>query len=345
MKKIFITLFVISLFTNYCFSQYITLDTVNIGAAPNDGTGDPLRSAFQKLNANDQEFNYYLPLIVADSMDQMRDYIGDTADILRAEWRSDINDTADVLRLELDSVNYADSALYADTSGYASYSGTSNALNDTITFTDDQYFNSDNNDVYLDMQQSYFVIRFDNTESGYMKIGENNYRCEGFSVAAWKESPDDSIDFIFTATNGLIIADPENVGGGLYAIKFHPDSSRFENWVEINDSLIVEGYIKSDSNYTTKVDSFADYVFYEDYKPITINDKEKFIKKYRHLPSLKSGKELNRIAEKNNGYLTDQEYYRRVEGLVKEVEELTLYVINQNKKIQRLERKLRRRRK
>lgn len=28
---------------------------INVGAAPNDGTGDPLRAAFQKINANDTE--------------------------------------------------------------------------------------------------------------------------------------------------------------------------------------------------------------------------------------------------------------------------------------------------
>ena len=39
-----------------------TFLSVNIGAAPNDGTGDPLRTAFTKLNANfDQITNYIWP--------------------------------------------------------------------------------------------------------------------------------------------------------------------------------------------------------------------------------------------------------------------------------------------
>lgn len=104
MKKFFIILFGISLTLN-SLAQVTTLDTVNVGTVPNDGTGDPLRTAFQKLNANDQELNHYTPILVGDSMDvvraTLRSDINDTADILRAEWRSDINDSLP------DSVLYA----------------------------------------------------------------------------------------------------------------------------------------------------------------------------------------------------------------------------------------------
>jgi hypothetical protein len=35
----------------------MAITPINIGAAPNDGTGDPLRDAFEKVNNNDAEIN------------------------------------------------------------------------------------------------------------------------------------------------------------------------------------------------------------------------------------------------------------------------------------------------
>ena len=35
----------------------MTLETINIGAVPNDGLGDPIRTAFQKCNINFAELN------------------------------------------------------------------------------------------------------------------------------------------------------------------------------------------------------------------------------------------------------------------------------------------------
>lgn len=98
----------------------------------------------------------------------------------------------------------------------------------------------------------------------------------------------------------------------------------------------VNGVIFGDSIYTEKVDSFADFAFEPDYALPTLTEKEAFIKANKHLPSLKSGKELDDIALKNNGYISNNEYNRRLEGLVKEVEENTLHDINKEKDIELL---------
>ncbi len=50
MKKI-----LLSLLMAVSLSAYAAQQPVNVGTVPNDGTGDPVRAAFQKLNANDTE--------------------------------------------------------------------------------------------------------------------------------------------------------------------------------------------------------------------------------------------------------------------------------------------------
>ena len=55
MKKILLLMMIAALVFSCKTKQPLTstraLETVNVGAAPNDGTGDPLRTAFQKVNA------------------------------------------------------------------------------------------------------------------------------------------------------------------------------------------------------------------------------------------------------------------------------------------------------
>jgi len=52
-----------------------SITPVDVGAAPNDGLGDPLRTAFQKLNTNDSNINAELasavqsPVVTADVQD------------------------------------------------------------------------------------------------------------------------------------------------------------------------------------------------------------------------------------------------------------------------------------
>lgn len=80
-----------------------------------------------------------------------------------------------------------------------------------------------------------------------------------------------------------------------------------------------------------KVDmlSGCDFVFKDDYNLMNLNDLEKFIKTNQHLPEVASEKEMI-----ENG-VNMKEFQMK---LLQKIEELTLYTIEQNKKIQSLER-------
>ena len=74
-------------------------------------------------------------------------------------------------------------------------------------------------------------------------------------------------------------------------------------------------------NYST----WADYVFDESYKLPKLSDIEQFIKAHKHLPEMPTAAEV----EKNGVDLGDTQVL-----LLKKVEELTLFLIEQNKKIE-----------
>jgi hypothetical protein len=72
----------------------------------------------------------------------------------------------------------------------------------------------------------------------------------------------------------------------------------------------------------------CDFVFENDYQLLSLSELDNFIKKHKHLPEIASAKEM----EKNGtdlGVLTSK--------LLQKIEELTLYTIEQNKKIIELE--------
>ena len=74
-----------------------------------------------------------------------------------------------------------------------------------------------------------------------------------------------------------------------------------------------------------EVGSWPDYVFKKNYQLPTLSYTENFIKKYQHLPGVPSAAEV----EKNGIDVSETQAI-----LLKKIEELTLYVIEQNKKIE-----------
>ncbi len=94
--------------------------------------------------------------------------------------------------------------------------------------------------------------------------------------------------------------------------------------------LAVNGLIHAKE---VKVDllGWPDYVFEEDYDLISIEEVEKFIELNGHLPNVPSAKEIE-----NNGV----ELGEMNKKLMEKVEELTLYIIQMNKKIKELNEKL-----
>ncbi|MES2560984.1 MAG: hypothetical protein V4590_14655 [Bacteroidota bacterium] len=74
--------------------------------------------------------------------------------------------------------------------------------------------------------------------------------------------------------------------------------------------------------------SWADYVFKEDYTLLSLNEVERFVKEHKHLPGVPSDKEV--VA---NGI----DVAEMDATLLKKIEELTLYMIDQNKRLEKLE--------
>jgi hypothetical protein len=72
---------------------------------------------------------------------------------------------------------------------------------------------------------------------------------------------------------------------------------------------------------------WSDYVFYPDYKLPSLKEVEAFVKRNKHLPDIPSAKEV----EKNGIDLGDNQAL-----LLKKIEELTLYIIDINKKVDKL---------
>lgn len=124
----------------------------------------------------------------------------------------------------------------------------------------------------------------------------------------------------------------------LFAV--NPVETRISTKVRIGNTAATSPY----SNYALSVDgdivakkvvvqmtNWADYVFANDYKLKPLEEVEAFIKENKHLPDVPSEatvlKEGADVAEMN-----------RI--LLQKVEELTLYVLDQNKKIKALEEKI-----
>jgi hypothetical protein len=138
------------------------------------------------------------------------------------------------------------------------------------------------------------------------------------------------------AWSNTLAIDISNTATPLVHGDFTADTLRINGSLTVKDSLIVDKYIKADSIYTLKAAAWADYVLEKNYPAPKIELKEQFIKQYGHLPGLKSGAELDAIAAKNGGYLSNIEYNNRLEGSIKEIEELTLMVIDLYKQIDEL---------
>lgn len=90
--------------------------------------------------------------------------------------------------------------------------------------------------------------------------------------------------------------------------------------------LSVLGNIRS--NEVVVETGWADYVFDETYRLPLLCDVEKFIQQYKHLPNIPSAAEV----EQNGLSLGDTQ-----KKMMEKIEELTLYLIEANKRIERLE--------
>ncbi len=88
--------------------------------------------------------------------------------------------------------------------------------------------------------------------------------------------------------------------------------------------LTVAGNINS-REVKVSVDAGADFVFDKDYTLPSLQEVEKFVTKNKHLPEIASAKEM----QKEGINLSEMNI-----KLLQKIEELTLYVIEQNKRIE-----------
>lgn len=93
--------------------------------------------------------------------------------------------------------------------------------------------------------------------------------------------------------------------------------------------LAVEGKIGAREIQVTLANPFPDYVFGSNYKLRSLSSLENYINENKHLPNVPSAAEV----EKNGGIELGQMNTK----LLEKVEELTLYIIEINKKVEKLE--------
>ncbi len=121
--------------------------------------------------------------------------------------------------------------------------------------------------------------------------------------------------FTISPTNGFI-----GVSGSMGIGTYNPGSFK----------LAVEGKIGAREVNVTATNPFPDYVFENTYKLRSLAEVEKYVQQNRHLPEIPSAAEV----EKNGINLGEMDAL-----LLKKIEELTLYVIEQNKQLQELKTK------
>ncbi len=106
------------------------------------------------------------------------------------------------------------------------------------------------------------------------------------------------------------------------------------NWekfiVKTNGNAILNGQLKAQSIVVTS-DVWSDYVFENDYNLRSLSDVEQYIKENMHLPNIPSAKEIE-----ENGIPIGEMQQKQME----KIEELTLYIIEQDKKIKNIDERL-----
>jgi hypothetical protein len=94
------------------------------------------------------------------------------------------------------------------------------------------------------------------------------------------------------------------------------------------ETLTVDGKILAEE--IEVVATIADYVFDDNYSRMSLEELEQYIKEHHHLPGIVSEKE---VAQRGGTISVGDSYTQ----LLQKVEELTLYIIEQNKKIKELQ--------
>ncbi|WP_286863332.1 MULTISPECIES: hypothetical protein [Sphingobacterium] len=126
----------------------------------------------------------------------------------------------------------------------------------------------------------------------------------------------------------LIVGNTATANPGILAIKAAPNGNVGIGTANPQDKLSVNGKIRAhEIRVTTNAADWPDYVFEENHPLMPLEELESFVKNNKHLPSIVPAK----TAAENGvalGELNRQ--------LLQKIEEMTLYLIQQNKEIKQL---------
>ena len=162
-----------------------------------------------------------------------------------------------------------------------------------------------------------FTVKTLNNSNGISHLGEGGNilatRMGGSSAGIGTFSPTHMRIFCSGRSDIFIASATGNVGIG------------YENYGTYK--LAVNGTIRS-KEIIVETANWADYVFDNDYKLTPLDKVEEYISRNKHLPNIPSAKEI----EEKGLQLGDNQ-----KKMMEKIEELTLYIIEANKKIEKLE--------
>lgn len=175
-----------------------------------------------------------------------------------------------------------------------------------------------------------------------------------FAKTGWHEGAGIMLNGAQHPTSGqgdiVLVANGNGNGGAIYFSKW--SGGQFGGWTTNmaieKDGKVIVGSVPTPAGYrlyvqegilTEKVKvamsndptNWSDFVFADDYELRSINDVEEYIKKNKHLPEIPSTEEVHA-----NGLDLAQMDAK----LLQKIEELTLYIIQQQKEIEKLKAKM-----
>jgi hypothetical protein len=175
-------------------------------------------------------------------------------------------------------------------------------------------------DYKLHVEGSLFTKRFtlideyNQPRDGFVLVSDeegNGLWTDPVGFGQWKVNPINGVDLYF----------PEGVAGNVGIGTIDTYGYR----------LAVNGKILTDEVMVKHPDTWPDYVFEPDYKLLTLTEVESYILENKHLPDVPSEEEVTK-----NGYgLSEMN-----STLLKKIEELTLYIIEQQKAMESQSKKI-----
>jgi hypothetical protein len=133
--------------------------------------------------------------------------------------------------------------------------------------------------------------------------------------------------------NGILVTRMIDTSADGEEWQFQQQSNEFrlrDQTDDINFRFRTDGDLIIEGDFITDTNTYPDYVFKPEYKLMTLDEVEKFIEKEGHLPNVPSEKEVQ--ANGNQIKLAEMQM-----KLLEKVEELTLYTLQQERKIRQLE--------